>query len=239
MLELVQDLHIADGTKGVGDDTSVPSTVDAPETVRVSAHAGSGAAAEQSVPEPVGPGPEQSVRAGPLSRQLSKIPADPTEILEALEDLGARISERVLREVRAFRREFESRLDVQNAKPDAEDAKLNAQDAKIDALYKLYDGLRSEINGLRMEIRLLMAMVMIQNFLLGALLTISLINWFSADRVPASPPSLETPAPQAEPEESASALSSPPPASAPASEDEDQPELDTVEESPPAPPPAR
>ena len=243
MLELVQDLHIADGTKGVGDDTSVPSTVDAPETVRVSAHAGSGAAAEQSVPEPVGPGPEQSVRAGPLSRRLSKIPADPTEILEALEDLGARISEQVIREIRAFRREFESRLGSFETRLESmetrSDARHDVQDAKIEALYKLYDGLRSEINGLRMEIRLLMAMFGLQVVFLGALATLGFMHWFSTDRVPASPPSLEMQAPQAEPDESASVLGSPPPASAPASEDEDQPELDTVEESQPALPPAR
>ena len=247
MLEPVQDLRIAVGTKGVGDDASVPSTAEAPETVRVAAHAGPEAAAEQSVPDPAGPGPEQSVRAGPLSRLLSKIPADPTEILEALEDLAARISERVVREIRAFRGEFETRLESMETRSDARlesmetrsDARHDVQDAKIDAFYKLYDGLLSELSGLRSLMRLLVAMLGIQLVLLGALITMGFMSWFSTDRVPASPPSLEVQAPQAEPEESASVLGSPPPASASASEDEEGPAVDTAEEAQLALPPAR
>lgn len=126
ILESVQDGSIAAGMKGRGDEAAVPSTSDAPGTVRTEAHAGSEAAAEQRVPKLARRSPEQSVPAGPLSRRLSKISADPIEILQALENLSEIISERVVREIRAFRREFESRLDV--------------QDAKIDALYKLYDG---------------------------------------------------------------------------------------------------
>lgn len=86
--------------KSLGDDTSAPSTADALETVRTAAHAGAEAAAERSVPDPAGPGPEQSVRAEPLSPLLSKTSANPTEILQALKDPGEIISERV---DRAFR----------------------------------------------------------------------------------------------------------------------------------------
>lgn len=39
-----------------------------------------------------------------------KISADPNEAFEALDGLSAMIGERALREIRAFRREFETRM---------------------------------------------------------------------------------------------------------------------------------
>lgn len=218
--------------KGRGDEAAVPSTSDAPGTVRTEAHAGSEAAAEQRVPKLARRSPEQSVPAGPLSRRLSKISADPIEILQALENLSEIISERVVREIRAFRREFESRLDV--------------QDAKIDALYKLYDGLRSEINGLRQDLnglrsqmRLLVALFGLQVVFLGFLVAMGFMDRFSPGRVAASPTSMEVQAAQPEAEESASEMGGAPLASAPTSEDTDQTEVDTAEEREPNLFPAR
>lgn len=225
ILESVQDDRVVAGTKGIGDDPSAPCIADGSETACTEAHAGLETAEEGSVFNSVEPGPEQSIQAGPLSRMPPKICSDPTEILQALEKLGEMISERVISEIRAFRRDVEARLDV--------------QDAQIDALYKLYYGLRSEMNGIRMQMRLLMALVGIQTVLLGALLTMGIIDRFGTDRVAASSPSLGGQAAQAEAEESASALDGQPPASIPASEDADRTELGTVEESQSAIPSAR
>lgn len=212
--------------KGRGDEAAVPSTADAPETVRTEAHVGSETAAEQRVPKLARPGPEPSVPAGPSSRLLSKISADPVEIVQALENLGEIISERVVREIRAFRREFETRLDV--------------QDAKIDALYKLYDGLRADLNGLRSQMRLLVALFGVQVVFLGFLVAMGFMDRFSTNKVTATPLPLEVQAAKAqEAEVSASSLGSPPPASAPTSEDTDQTEVDTAEESEPNRSPAR
>ena len=208
----MQDDRITAGVKGVGNDASAPSTADASETVRKEAHAGSETAAERSTSAPAGPGPEQSVPAGPLSRLLSKISADPIEIAQTLENLGEIISERVVREIRAFRREFEARLD--------------AQDGKIDAL-------RSEIEGLRTHMRLLMGMFGLQIALLGALVSMDIVDRSRTDRVVDSPPSLEVQAAQAEAEESVSELGSQPPDSAPADADADRTEADPPEESEP------
>ena len=214
----MQDDRITAGVKGVGNDASAPSTADASETVRKEAHAGSETAAERSTSAPAGPGPEQSVPAGPLSRLLSKISADPIEIAQTLENLGEIISERVVREIRAFRREFEARLD--------------AQDGKIDAL-------RSEIEGLRTHMRLLMGMFGLQIALLGALVSMDIVDRSRTDRVVDSPPSLEVQAAQAEAEESVSELGSQPPDSAPADADADRTEADPPEESEPTLPSAR
>lgn len=212
--------------KGLGDEAAVPSAADAPETVRTESHAGSEPAAQQRVPKLARRGPEQSVPAGPLSRLLSKSSADPVEIVQALENLGEIISQRVVREIRAFRREFEARLDV--------------QDAKIDALYKLYDGLRADLNGLRSQMRLLVALFGLQVVFLGVLVTMGFMDRFSPDRGAASPTSMEVQAAKAqEAEVSASSLGSPPPASAPTSEDTDQTEVDMAEESDPNLSPAR
>ena len=154
------------------------------------------------------------------------------EILQALENLSEIISERVVREIRAFRREFESRLDV--------------QDAKIDALYKLYDGLRSEINGLRQDLnglrsqmRLLVALFGLQVIFLCFLVAMGFMDRLSPDRVAASPTSMEVQAAQPEAEDSAPEMGGAPLASAPMSEGADRPEVDTGEESQPNLSPAR
>lgn len=96
-----------------------------------------------------------------------------------------------------------------------------------------------EVKGLRLEIRLVMAIFRLQAVLLATLVTMGFMNWFSTDRAPASPPSLEVHSLTAEDVESASALDSPPPASAPASETVERPEGNTAEESQPALAPAR
>ena len=233
--------------KGVGNDASAPSTADALETVPKEPHAGPETAAERSVSDPAGPGPEQSVPAGPLSRLLSKISADPTEILQALEDLGKIISERVLREFRGFRRDFETRLESMETRFETRlesmetrsDARHDVQDGKIDTLRSEMKGLRAEVNGLRLEIRLLMGLVALLIVVLGALAGMGIVDRFGTDRVVDSPPSLEVQAAQAEAEESVSELGSQPPDSAPAEEDADRTEADPPEEPEPTLPSAR
>lgn len=216
---------MAAGMERLGDDTSAPSTADAREVVRSEANTGPETSEVRIVPDPPGADPEQSAPAWTLSRLLLKISADPIEISRVLQNFVEIISERVVGEIRAFRREFETRLDV--------------QDAKIDALYKLYDGLRSEINGLRKEIRLLMAVCGIQTVLLGALLTMGIMDLCSTDRVPASSTSGEVQASEADAEESSAALRSQSPASDLASEDADRPGVDAEKESKPSISPAR
>lgn len=229
--------------KGVGNDASAPPTADALETVHKEAHAGSETAAERGISAPAGPGPEQSVPAGPLSRLLSKISADPTEILQALEDLGKIISERVLREIRGFRRDFETRLESMETRSDArhdvQDGKIDTLRSEMKGLRAELNGLRAELNGLRLELRLLMGLVALLIVVLGALAGMGIVDRFGTDRVVDSPPSLEVQAPQAEAEESVSELGSPPPDSAPAEEDADRPEEDPPEGSDPTLPSAR
>ena len=236
----MQDDRITSGVKGLGNDASASSTADASETVRNEAHAGPQTAAERCVSDPAGPGPEQSVPAGPLSRLLSKISADPPEILQALEDLGKIISERVLREIRGFRRDFETRLESMEMRSDA---RLESMETRSDARHDVQDGkidsLRRELNGLRIEIRLLMGLFGLQVVLLGALVGMGIVDRFRTDPVLDSPPSLEVQAPQAEAEESVSELGTPPPDSAPAEEDADRTEVDPPEESEPTLPSAR
>lgn len=223
MLEFVDDDNTASRKDGFRDDASAAAGADAPEAVRSTAHAGSET------------GPEQSVQAGPLSRLFLKISTDPIETLQALEELSALIGERALREVRAFRREVEIRLDAMETRLDAMETRSKAwrdvQDAKIDALHKLYEGLEKQM-------RLLVVLFAFQFFFLGALATISLMDWFGTDKTSASTPSLELQAP-ANAEESASALGGPPPASALASEHSERPGVDTVEETQPIHPPGR
>lgn len=181
----MDDDNTASRKDGFRDDDSTASGAVAPEAVRSTAHAGSETVPEQSVPDPADPGPEQSVQAGPLSRLFLKISADPIEALQALEELSAMIGERVLREVRSFRREVEIRLDAMETRSEAW---RDVQDAKIDALYKLYEGMQKQI-------RLLVALCAFQFVFLGALTTIGLMDWFGTDKASASTPSLELQAP--------------------------------------------
>ena len=191
--------------KDVGNDASASSTADAPKVVRAEAHAGQETAEQRSVPDPPGPGPEQSVPAGPLSRLLLKIPADPIEIVQALENLGEIISERVVREIRAFRRESESRPESMETRFEARlesmekrsDARHDVQCGKIDALRSELKEIRAELKGIRTQVRLLIAMFGLQIVLLGALVTMEVIDRFSTDRVAVSPQLLEVQAAQA------------------------------------------
>lgn len=171
----MDDDNTASRKDGFRDDASAAAGADAPEAVRSTAHAGSETVPEQSVPDPADPGPEQIVQAGPLSRLFLKISTDPIETLQALEELSEMIGERVLREVRAFRREVEICLDAIDVRLDAMETKSEAwrdvQDAKIDALHKLHEGLEKQM-------RLLLALFAFQFLFLGALATISLMDWF-------------------------------------------------------------
>lgn len=246
----MQDDRIATGLKDVENDASASSTSDAPKAVRAEAHAGQEAAEERSISDPARPGLDQSVPAGPLSRLLSKIPADPTEIVQALENLGEIISERVVREIRAFRREFESRPESMETRFEARlesmekrsDARHDVQCGKIDALRSELKEMRVELKGIRTQVRLLIAMLGIEVVFLGALVTMGFIDRFSTERVAAPAQSLEVQATQAQAEmaeESASVLGSPSPASAPAREDAARTEVDPPEESEPTLPLAR
>ena len=227
----MQDRRTSSGFDDVRDDASATSTVDEMETARFEAHAGPEALAEQRVPDSGTLGPEQSVRAGALGQFFSKISTNPIEILRALDDLSERIGDRVLREVRAFRREIEARLDVQDAKIGALHKLYDGVCRELDGLCKEIDGVRKELDGIRKQIRLLVALFALQIVFLGALVTVGLMNWFSMERATASPPSLEVQVPTARAEESASALDSPPLASAPAGTDEARSEVDGAEES--------
>ena len=171
-----------------------------------------------------------------MSRLPSKIPADPTEIVQALENLGEIISERVVREIRAFRRDFESRLNSMETRSGARD---DVQDRKIDALRSELKEIRAEFKGIRTQVRLLIAMLGIEIVFLGALVTMGVIDRFSTDRVAASPQSLEVQAAQALAEEAELTLGRLPPDSAPAEEDADRTEVDPPEESEPTLPLAR
>ena len=171
-----------------------------------------------------------------MSRLPSKIPADPTEIVQALENLGEIISERVVREIRAFRRDFESRLNSMETRSGARD---DVQDRKIDALRSELKEIRAEFKGIRTQVRLLIAMLGIEIVFLGALVTMGVIDRFSTDRVAASPQSLEVQAAQALAEEAELTLGRLPPDSAPAEEDADRTEADPPEEPEPTLPSAR
>ena len=245
MLEAVQDKRTTSDSKCIQDDASAAPTADALEPVRSDPHADPTTVAEQRVPEPARPGPEQRVQAGALGRLLLKISAKPIEILQALDDLSERISDRVLREIRAFRRESEARHDVQDARIgtlgklyEGLCRELNGLRKEFDGLRKEVDGLRKELDGLRKEldgmrsqIRLLVALIALLLVFLGALITVGLMNWFSLESATASPPALEMQEPTARAEESASASESPPLASTPAGTDEARPEVDGAEES--------
>lgn len=238
MLEAVQDQRATSDLKGIQDDAPAAPTADALEPVRPDAQAGPTTVAEQRVPEPARPGPEQRVQAGALGRLLLKISAKPIEILQALDDLSERISDRVLREIRAFRRESEARHDVQDARIgtlgklyEGLCREMNGLRKEVDGLRKELDGLRKELDGMRSQIRLLVALIALLLVFLGALITVGLMNWFSLESATASPPSLEMQVPTARGEESASAPESPPLASTPAGTDEARPEVDSAEES--------
>ena len=169
-LASMHDDYIASGTKGHRDDAPDRSGGAAPETVRSEPHAGSETVAEQRVPAAVDPDLEQRVLAGPLSRLFLKISTAPNEAFEALDGLSAMIGERVLREIRAFRREFETRMGAMEkgletrlgAMETSFNAWRDAQDAKIDALHKMYDGLHKQM-------RLVVAVLALQFVFLGAL----------------------------------------------------------------------
>lgn len=238
ILEAVQDHLTASGLKGLRDDPLAAPLGDDVATVRPKAHTDLESPAEQSVPDPAGPGPEQSVQAGPLGRLFLKISAKPIEILRAMDDLSERIGDRVLREIRAFRRESEAQHNVQDAKVGALQKLYDGLCRELDGVRKELDGIRKELDGIRKQIRLLVAMIALLLVFLGALVTVGLMNWFSLERASASPPSLEVQASTVEAQESSSAQDSPPPASATASADATRPGGDGSEESEPTIPPS-
>lgn len=201
------------------------------ETVRPEAHTDLESPAEQSVPDPAGPGPEQSVQAGPLGRLFLKISAKPIEILQAMDDLSERIGDRVLREIRAFRRESEAQHNVQDAKVGALQEPYHGLRIGLHGIRNALEGIRKELEGIRKLIRILVAMLALQIVFLGVLVTLGLMNWFSMDRASASPPSLEVQASPVEAQGSASAPDSPPPDSAPASAVATRPGVDPAAES--------
>ena len=222
MVELVQDDRATPTVKDTRDDVAATDSADAPESVGPEARAGSEPVAEQSVPDPAGVDPEQSVQARPLARLFMKVSASPIEVLEALQDLGEMIGGRVRREMREFRRESEARHDV--------------QDAKLDALYKMYDGLRKDMDGLRRQMHLMVALFTIQLAFIGILITVGLVNGFSVSKASAPPASVEVQASAVEAEEAQGAESEPgrsTPAAAPAGEDAARPQADPAEETPP------
>ena len=247
MLESVQDDRTAPTVKDTHDDGAATVSADAPESVGPEARAGLEPVAEQSVPDPAGVGPEQSVQAGPLARLFMKVSASPIEVLQALQDLGEMIGERVLREMREFRRELrefrresEARHDVQDAKLEAIDTKheagMAAQNAKFDALYKLYDGLRKDMDGLRRQMHLMVALITIQLAFIGILITVGLVNGFSVSKAPAPPAAVEVQAPAVEEVEAQGSESEPgssTPAAASAGEDAARLQGGHAEESPP------
>ena len=174
----MQDDRTTPTVKDTQDGGAATVSADAPESVGSEARAGSEPVAEQSVADPVGVGLEQSVQARPFARLFMKVSASPSEVLEALQDLGEMmIGERVRREMRDFRRESEARHDV--------------QDAKLDALYKMYDGLRKDMDGLRRQMHLMVALFTIQLAFIGILITVGLVNGFSVSKVSAPPASVE------------------------------------------------
>ena len=233
MLELMQDDRTAPTVKDTRDDVAATVSADASESLGPEARAGSEPVAEQSVPDPPGVGPEQSVQAGPLARLFMKVSASPIEVLQALQDLSEMIGERVLRELREFRRESEARHDVQDAKFEAG---MAVQNAKFDALYKLYDGLRKDMDGLRRQMHLMVALFTIQLAFIGILITVGLVNWFSMSNASAPPAAVEVQAPAVEAEGAQGSESEPgrsTPAAAPAGEDAGRLQGDPAEESPP------
>ena len=183
-LKSMQDDRTTANVKGLRDDDSASITADTPEAVRSDANTGKGSAATQSIPETSGPGSEQPVLAGPLARLLAKISLDPMEILQALDDLSDMVAGRLVRKIRAFRRESEAQHHVRNAKREARKATWDAefktrtesQDAKIEAQGAAQD---ARIDSLDKQMLLLLVLAMIQSFLLGMLATLSLMCWFS------------------------------------------------------------
>ena len=139
----------------------------------------------------------------------------------------------MLREIRAFRRETEARLDVQDAKIGALYKLYDGVCRELDGLRKEIDGLRKEMDGMRKLMRLMVAMFALQTVFLGALVTMGFMHWFSGERAFTSQPSLELQVPTDEAEEAASALERPPLGSAPASAEAARPEVDNAETSQP------
>lgn len=115
--------------------------------------------------------------------------------MRALDELGAIIGECVRRELFPFRMEVKAWMDV--------------QDAKFDALRREMDALRREVDALRKVMRLMVAMFAITLTLLGALVVLGLMNWFSIRSASTPPPRLEVQAPLVSVEEAASAPSDP------------------------------
>lgn len=180
----MQDDRTTANVKGLRDDDSASITADTLEAVRSDANTGKGSATTQSIPETSSPGAKQSAKAGPLARLLSKVSPDPMEILQALDDLSDMIAGRVVRKIRAFRRESEAQHHVRDAKREARKAAWDAefktrtesQDAKIEAQGAAQD---ARIDSLDKQMLLLLVLAMIQSFLLGMLATLSLMYWFS------------------------------------------------------------
>lgn len=161
----MHDDYIASGTKGHRNDALAGSIADATETVRSKPHAGSEPAA----------GP--SVQARRLSRLFLKASKYLIATLQGLEDIFEFFSERILREIRAIRRECVTRLDaIENRMkicPDGMGAGSEAQH-KIQDVEN--DSLRRE-NELHTNMYLLMALCGLQFFIMGALTTMALMYW--------------------------------------------------------------
>ena len=225
----MQDDRTTPTVKDTHDDGAATVSADAPESVGPEARAGLEPVAEQSVPDPAGVGPEQSVQARPLARLFMKVSASPIEVLEALQDLGEMIGERVRREMREFRREMREFRRESEARHDV-------QDAKFDALYKMYDGLRKDMDGLRRQMHLMVALFTIQLAFIGILITVGLVNGFSVSKAPAPPAAVEVQAPAVEEVEAQGSESEPgssTPAAASAGEDAARLQGGHAEESPP------
>ena len=236
----MQDDRTTPTVKDTHDDGAATVSADAPESVGPEARAGLEPVAEQSVPDPAGVGPEQSVQARPLARLFMKVSASPIEVLQALQDLSEIIGGRVRRELREFRREMRDFRRESEARHDVQDAKFEAgmavQNAKFDALYKLYDGLRKDMDGLRRQMHLMVALFTIQLAFIGILITVGLVNWFSMSNASAPPAAVEVQAPAVEEVEAQGSESEPgssTPAAASAGEDAGRLQGDPSEESPP------
>lgn len=173
--------QLASSEPGLPEKDPPRSESDITEDPGPEAHAGSKPVAEQSIPATPEHDSGGIVQRGALASLLLKIPGKPIAVVRALDELGAIIGECVRRELVPFRMEVKAWMDV--------------QDAKFDALRKV--------------MRLMVAMFAITLTLLGALVVLGLMNWFSIRSASTPPPRLEVQAPLVSVEEAASAPSDP------------------------------
>lgn len=173
------------------------------------AHAGSKPVAEQSIPATPEHDSGGIVQRGALASLLLMIPAKPIVVVHALDELGAIIGECVRRELVPLRMEVKAWMDVQDAK---------------------FDALRREMDALRKVMRLMVAMFAITLTLLGALVVLGLMNWFSMRSASTPPPRVEVQAPLVGVEEGASAPSDPALGASPVGGDDPPPTEEMAEE---------